>query len=81
MFKFKEYRKKHSIPMIKDGRILTTEGKYADALKSRTVESVRYVMQDAADAFTSFPEGKNATFYAAEVRLCLAELVSRLRSR
>lgn len=63
--------------MVKDGKVLTTESKYAAELRTKSAESVMYILEDAAAAHHALPDGKNAGFYVQEVVLCGKELIRR----
>lgn len=63
--------------MIKDGRFLMTESQYSTGLARKSRQSIKFILDDAAAACAAMPEGKNAYFYATEVRLCKAELAKR----
>lgn len=64
-------------PMMKDGKRINTEERYAEELKKKPRNEVSYVMNDAKNAYEAMPDGKNAGYYMAEVRLCDAELKRR----
>ena len=65
--------------MVKDGSVLMTEDEYTAKLKRKSMHALRYIAADALESCSALPEGINTPFYAAEVRLCLAELIRRTR--
>ena len=65
--------------MVKDGSVLTTEAEYASKLQRKSMHALRYIAADALESCSALPEGTNASFYAAEVRLCCAELIRRAK--
>lgn len=62
--------------MIKDGKVLKLEAEYILDLATKSVDQVKYIMADAQAAADAMPDGKNASFYNHEVRLCKALLAS-----
>ena len=50
---------------------------YPKSLKSKSTDSLRYIMQDAYEAMTNNPEGEKAGYYADEINYCGMELKRR----
>lgn len=54
---------------------------YAKVLKSKTVDQLRYIRQDAYNAAMAMPDGPNHGYYLDEVHYCSMELKRRETSR
>jgi hypothetical protein len=50
---------------------------YPKSLRSKSDESLRFIMQDAYEAMTNNPEGDKAGYYADEINYCGMELKRR----
>lgn len=53
---------------------------YPKSLKSKSDDSLRYIMTDAHNAMTAMPFGENAGYYADEICYCGDELKRRSKS-
>jgi len=52
---------------------------YPTGLKSKSPESLRFIMRDAHEAMEAMPEGPKAGYYADEIHYCGMELVRRAK--
>jgi hypothetical protein len=50
---------------------------YPKSLRSKSDESLRYIIADAKEALFLFPENKKAGYYADEINYCAMELARR----
>jgi|TARA_R110000744_G_scaffold219843_1_gene338580 hypothetical protein len=50
---------------------------YLELLKSKSVDSLKYVIDDCRKAIEANPENKNNSKYSDEIHYCHAELKSR----
>ena len=50
---------------------------YPKSLRSKSVESLRYIIKDASEALFLFPENTKAGYYADEINYCQMELARR----
>ena len=50
---------------------------YPKSLRSKSVESLHYIIKDAAEALFLFPENQKAGYYADEINYCQMELARR----
>jgi hypothetical protein len=50
---------------------------YIANTRKMTLSSLEYVRQDAAQAYSAFPDGPNAGYYADEVHYCSMEIKRR----
>lgn len=50
---------------------------YPRRLRARSVESLRFIIQDASAALRAYPHSGNASYYADEIHYAAAELRRR----
>lgn len=50
---------------------------YPRRLRARSVESLRFIIQDASEALRQYPHSGNASYYADEIHYAAAELRRR----
>jgi len=50
---------------------------YQKACKTKSLDSLRYIIKDAAEAMQAMPNGYKAGYYADEIHYCHAELRRR----
>jgi hypothetical protein len=60
----------HAIPTI-------DHIKYPKSLKSKSIESLRYIIRDCKAALSAMPDNPKAGYYADEINYCVMELHSR----
>jgi hypothetical protein len=51
--------------------------KYPRSLKRKTIDQLRFIIQDAREASEANPEGENAGYYIDEMHYAYAELQRR----
>ena len=54
---------------------------YPKSLKSKTDDSLRYIIKDAKEAMAANPNGRKAGYYADEVNYAAMELKTRRDAR
>ena len=50
---------------------------YPKSLKSKSIESIRYIISDCKAALLAMPDSEKAGYYADEINYCSMELAKR----
>lgn len=53
---------------------------YQQALRSKPMTSLMFIMKDAREAAEAMPDGENAGYYLDEVNYCAMEIARRQKS-
>lgn len=57
--------------------IQINHSEYQKGLRTKSPESLRFIMRDAREAMEAMPEGQKAGYYADEIHYCGMELGRR----
>ncbi len=58
---------------------MMNHAEYPKTLRSKTVESLRWIIKDCQEAITAMPNGYKVGYYADEIHYCSMELYRRHR--
>lgn len=61
------------------GQVHMNSAAYQSLLKTKSDDSLKYIIKDATEAMEAMPQGNNAGYYADEVNYAAMELKSRYR--